>query len=225
MAKVQMPDMDKMPSNSANAKKAQISVPESGGGIRKKKKMAKLTSSFLNDDAPRIDIVSNVIEPGVKNLFLDILSSIADTIIDAFELTLFKGETRSRRSSRRGAPDSGRFKNGYIDYSKSSNNRRGSENDHRRRWNQDIADFSDIGFPTFNKADETLGLLREVISKYEREATVADLYRLSKLTPRSPLDSQWGWDDLSGAYPIRDSSDPDLPYTLVMPEPHYIGRK
>lgn len=221
--------MDEMPGNSklanktTNGKMAGISNP---AAIRKKSKVKKFTDSFFNEDVPSTNLVNDIIEPNLKNMFLDILSSIADTIIEAFEVQLFKDGARSKRANRkRGGTSSSKMKNGYIDYSSSSSRRRGGSEDIRRRWNQDIADFSDLSYKTYNDANDALILMREAISKYERPATIADLYRFSRQSPRSALDSQWGWDDLSSAYPIRDSDDPEYPYTLVLPEPRHIGKR
>lgn len=221
MAKIDLPEMDKMPGNSNNAGETKQAIkPTVSGktGLRKKKKFS-LERTVLNAEAPKVDIVGTVIEPGIKNLVLDIISSIADTVVDAFALNLFKDGVVPRRNRGRGRRDSSdRYKNGYIDYTSTSNKR----NNGVSKWNQDIGDFSDIGFKTYNDAMDVISDMKEVISKYGRAATVADLYRLSKLSPRSSLDSNWGWDDLSGAMAVRDSLDPDLPYGLVMPEPKYL---
>ena len=215
--------MDELPGTSKLANSKAINNP---AAIRKKKKVKKFAASLFNEDVPSANLVNDIIEPNLKNMFLDILSSIADTIIEAFEVQLFKDGARSKRMNRkRGGDPNSRMKNGYIDYSSSSSKRRGGSEDIRRRWNQDVADFSDLSYKTYNDAKDALVLMKEAISKYDGPASVADLYRFSRLSPRSALDSQWGWDDLSSAYPIRDSDDPDYPYTLVLPEPRYIGKR
>lgn len=225
MAKIS--DFDNLPSNSAASKaekeapveKATI-VPVATGKRREKTKkrgVKKFADAlFAVDDGPKMDITEDIVVPAVKNTFLDVVSAITGAVTNAFEIALFgdmHGRTRSR--DRR---DRDRYRNGYIDYS-SSSSRRGSE-DRRERGSsrsRELQDFTDIDFDTWEDANDVLTNMKDLLNRYDRYVTVADFYALAGVS-YTYQDRNWGWTDLSNAYPIRDGAV----YILVLPKPEYI---
>lgn len=223
MAKI---DMDNYPSNSNAAKeapKAQASdtralKPVASGKkkeVKKKGALSKFGSALFSvDDRPKTDITNDIVIPALKGTFLDVVSAITGAVTNAFELALFgdmHGRTRSRDRDRR-------YRNGYIDYS--SNSRRGSEDRGRRETSmasKELQDFSEIDFDTWEEANEVLTNMKDILNRYERWVSVADFYALSGVS-YTYQDRNWGWTDLSQAYPIRDGSS----YILVLPKPEYI---
>ena len=184
--------------------KGHKAAPKKTGAVRK---FGKALFGDLSD-APKMDITEDVIIPAVKNTVLDTVSAVTGTVTNAFEIALF-GEVRRR--DRRGS----RNRNGYIDYSS-----RGSEDRDRRREptrrQREMHDFSDVTYETRDEAMDVLSRLRDLIDDYD-EARVSDFYALSGISS-SYQDRNWGWEDLSRAYPERDGSV----YILVLPKPIYL---
>lgn len=229
MAKIS--DFDELPSNSAASKAAESSKPDKptaiapvASGKRREKTKKHGVKKFADalfavDDGPKMDITEDIVVPAVKNTFLDVISAITGAVTNAFEVALFgdmHGRTRSR--DRR---DRDRYRNGYIDYSSSSSSRRGSEDrrdrDRGSARSRELQDFTDIDFDTWEEANDVLTNMKDLLSRYDRYVTVADFYALAGVS-YTYQDRNWGWTDLSNAYPIRDGSV----YILVLPKPEYI---
>lgn len=224
MAKIS--ELDNLPSNSDASKEhaapmvkevSQIQ-PVATGKRKDGKKRSKLSkfgdALFSTDDRPRTDITNDIVVPALKGTFLDVVSAMTGAVTNAFELALFgdmQGRTRSRE--RRGS-----HRNGYIDYSASSRSR-GSEDRRREssRSSRELQDFSEIDFDTWEDANEVLSNMKDLLTRYDRWVSVADFYALSGVS-YTYQDRNWGWTDLSQAYPIRDGSS----YILVLPKPEYI---
>lgn len=218
MAKIDLPEMDKMPgnSNSGGEAKQAIKPVASGKRLEKTKKTGAkkfVSSLFSVDDRPRLDITEDIVVPALKNTFLDVISAITGAVTNAFEIALF-GDMHGRTKSR--SRDRDRFKNGYIDYTSKSDRLSRSSREHSRT-SRELMDFSDIEFDTWEEANDVLTNMRDLLNRYESYVTVADFYALSNVS-YTYQDRRWGWTDLSSAYPIRDGSV----YVLVLPKPESI---
>lgn len=228
MAKIE--EFDNLPGNSAASKdekaaepvKPATITPVAAGKRREKTKkrgMKKFADALFSvDDRPKMNITEDIVIPAVKNTFLDVISAVTGAVTNAFEIALFgdmHGRTRAR--DRR---DRDRYRNGYIDYS-SSSSRRGSEDrrgsDRGSSRSRDLQDFTDVDFDTWEEANDVLTNMKDLLNRYDRYVTVADFYALAGIS-YTYQDRNWGWTDLSNAYPIRDGAV----YILVLPKPEYI---
>lgn len=218
-----MSDLDKTPGNSIKSKEGQkktIQPVAQGRKAEKKKSNVKQVVSSLFDaslEGQKLDLTNDVIIPSMKRMVLEAVGSVTDAVRHSFELALF-GRVTNKTSTI--------FGNGYVNYgsqyraaSGSTYTILGSENKPVREISQQgrrMHDFSEIVFSTRRDASNVLDQLAAALEKYP-EVTVADFYTAAGVSS-SFQDRNYGWKNLSQAYPARVRDG----FILVMPAPEYL---
>lgn len=216
MANRAMPERDPYPNNSDRAKEAQIKKPVkkevakvTKGKVRQRKKPLgrRFAEAFGAKEGQGVVeyILYDIIIPATKNMLLDSIS-------DGVEMALF-GEVRSRR--RRPSYGGQRSRYEYDRVSYRSDDRRDAR-DRRDRPRANMRDYEDILFDSKADAEEVITGLVDMIDQYG-QATVADLYDLSGVTPEYTMDN-YGWTNLSSATSsrTRDGYVLNLPRAVLL---------
>ncbi len=218
MANVNLPVREQYPNNSYTAKdkaeKEKKAPPKklervTSGKVTKKKKPLgrRFAEAFGAKEGQGVFeyILYDIIIPATKNMLLDSIS-------DGVEMALF-GEVRSRRrrldmSSR----NRGRMEYDRISYRGETRDRR----DNRDRLRANMRDYEDIVFDSKADAEKVITGLVDMIDSYG-QATVADLYDLSGITPEYTMDN-YGWTNLSSATSsrTRDGYVLNLPRAVLL---------
>jgi len=214
--------VDDYPPNSRKSRepKVESTLPEpekraekvvEGEVVRRKKPLGRrFTETFFSGSGRGVVsyIVLDVLLPAAKD-------TIADVVSQGIERMLF-GEARST-SRRTGARSPG--SSGYVSYNRYSAQPQNSvrRDDPRThdlsRRARASHDFDEIILATRAEAEEVIGRLFDIVSKYEA-ATVADLYELLGITSKF-TDDRWGWTDIRGAGVTRVRNG----YLLDLPRP------
>jgi hypothetical protein len=159
-------------------------------------------------------LVSNVVEPMIKDMILSIITQTADGIRGGIEERLFgEAQTRSTRTVSHGT---GRPRVNYTRYSSSTTPTYRSPNTAPpapriiRRSNV----IEDIILETRQEGEDVIAELNEIIASV-RHCTVGDLYASVGIRPKT-TDEGWGWDDLRSARVTELRSGG---YLLLLPPP------
>lgn len=226
-----------IPSNSDKAK-GEAQVP----AVTKKTTAKIVKKNFIKDavdtfvdaatGADRVDLKKDIIAPTIGGMVVDIVASIANGIVTAFEAAIFKDSPRNVR--RRKA----RYSNGYgYDYNAPYRGKsnvtiiNGSEEYSvyqprmlsSRAREQHVFDEIKFSGPTaYDDAAEILEYLQGEINQYH-VVTLAKFYGAVKektdlVIPTSPQDQKWGWHDLGSACPRRISGG----VIIDIPKPVYL---
>lgn len=211
--------MDDYPSNSRKSREPKVEIKPveeekraekvvEGEVVRRKKPLSKrFTEIFFSGNGRGVVsyIMLDVLLPAAKD-------TIADVVSQGIERMLF-GEARS--TSRRGTSRT----SGYVSYNRYSAQPQSSvrrEDPRATALSQRARathDFDEIILATRAEAEEVIGRLFDIVSKYEA-ATVADLYELLGISSKF-TDDRWGWTDIRGAGVTRVRSG----YLLDLPKP------
>jgi hypothetical protein len=214
--------VDDYPPNSRKSREPKVepTLPEpekraekvvEGEVVRRKKPLGRrFTETFFSGSGRGVVsyIVLDVLLPAAKD-------TIADVVSQGIERMLF-GEARSV-SRRTGSRPSG--SSGYVSYNRyssqppSASRREDPRSTDISRRARATHDFDEIILATRAEAEEVIGRLFDIVSKYEA-ATVADLYELLGITSKF-TDDRWGWTDIRGAGVTRVRNG----YLLDLPRP------
>jgi hypothetical protein len=208
------PNSRKAGQQTQQAKKEKVERVTSANAVRRRKPLGKKFSQvFIGGDA----------KTALEYMFLQVLIPAAkEAIVEAassgFEKLVY-GDSRPRRH-RMGTPTSGPM--GHVAYHRMSSASRHEDRPSTLpsmlpRRTRSRHDFDDIVINSRQEAEEVLGRLYDLISKYH-SATVADLYELTGLQS-SHTDHKWGWTALPGAAIGRVRGGG---YLLDLPEPEYF---
>lgn len=159
-------------------------VSENHVQAKKTGELKKLARSFFARDFKDVakDVMKDVLMPGLKRTFADIIKSGVDMMI-------YDDSAQRRLNDGRGIPYSSYFGN-------SARVERPGTNLQPVRSNVFIV--NDVTYDTKVDADNVLYTLRDLISRYNK-ASVEDFYNASNLKPNF-TDSKWGWTNLDNAY-------------------------
>lgn len=207
------------PNNSDRAKEASAKKPikkeiakVTKGKVRQRKKPLgrRFAEAFGAKEGQGVIeyILYDIVIPATKNMLLDSIS-------DGVEMALF-GEVRSGRHRRPSYGGSrSRYEYDRVSYRGDERDRRDSR-DRRDRLRANVRDYEDIVFDSKADAEEVITNLVELIDQYG-QATVADLYDSSGLTPEYTMDN-YGWTNLSTATSRRDRDGYvlDLPRAVLL---------
>ena len=159
------------------------------GPVRAKKRsrMSKFKDAFIKEDAGNVGsyLWNEILVPS----FLD---TVADAVNNATSMILF-GD--SSRGSRRRSPGSKIAYRSYYDDDRAYRRRAG------RYYDEERYDYDELEFDSKDDATDVLDNLISLL-RSERVVSVADLYGLAG-TKMRPVDENWGWTDLRGAYVHR----------------------
>lgn len=213
--------MDDYPSNSRKSREPKVEkkLPEpekrtekivEGEVIRRKKPLGRrFTEIFFSGDGRGVIsyIMLDVLLPAAKD-------TIADVVSQGIERMLF-GEARSS-SRRTGHRPSG--SSGYVSYNRyssqaSGGGRREDPRNEISRRARATHDFDEIILDSRAAAEEVIGRMFDVVSRYET-CTVADLYEMVGIKTEF-TDDRWGWTDIRGAGVTRVRNG----YLLDLPRP------
>lgn len=217
MADRAMPEL-KFPNNSDRAKEAAARKPikkeiakVTKGKVRQRKKPLgrRFAEAFGAKEGQSVIeyILYDIVIPATKNMLLDSIS-------DGVEMALF-GEVRSGRR-RRPSYGGSRSRCEYDRVSYRDDRDRRDPRDRRDRLRANMRDYEDILFDSKADAEEVITGLVDMIDQYG-QATVADLYDLSGVTPEYTMDN-YGWTNLSTATSRRDRDGYvlDLPRAVLL---------
>lgn len=191
---------DKSDSNPVERKPA--SKLEGIGTVKAKKRsrMSKFKDAFIKEDIGSVGgyIWDEILVPS----FLD---TVADAVNNATSMFLFGPD--SSRGYRRRSPGSKIAYRAYYDDDRAYRRRRD------RDYDEDRYDYDELEFETKDDATDVLDNLIALL-RGERVVSVADLYGLAG-TKMRPIDENWGWTDLRGAYVHRSGRV----WTIKLPRP------
>lgn len=155
--------------------------------VKKKSKTSKFAEMFLAEDISNVKsyIVSDVLIPAAKKLFVD-------TVRDAADMLVYGVTNRVKRS--------GGFRADYISYNRFSDRRddRRSISDSRTRSGYS---YDDIILESRGEAEEVLDRMDELIETYGM-VSVMDLYDLVGVSGNY-TDNKYGWVNIKNAEPVR----------------------
>ncbi len=155
--------------------------------VKKKGKTSKFAEMFLAEDVSNVKsyIVSDVLIPAAKKLFVD-------TIRDAADMLVYGGTNRGKRS--------GGFRADYVSYNRFSDRRddRRPISDSRTRSGYS---YDDVILESRGEAEEVLDRMDELIQTYGM-VSVMDLYDLVGITGQY-TDNKYGWTNIRNAEPVR----------------------
>lgn len=172
-------------------------VPVASGSRRKKSAWDKLIGIVRSDDTHTVGgyILKDVILPSIRDLIYDVVTQGAHR-------SLYRGGGGPVSGGIRGGRGRTRYEEAYRGRDEPVV---GSRNRIPTAIPKNIASnetYDEIEFDTHAEANTVLQHLSIQI-EHHGFTTVADLYRLSDVTP-DPLDSQWGWDSLVNARVTRN---------------------
>lgn len=202
----------------ANQKDEQHVIQPVAHGERRNPDMGrKLKDVFISDSAGSVGdfLVWDVVVPGIKNMLQQAGHGLVDGIFGSGG-GRYNGHTSYSRSSRYEEPS---YRSGRPSYSYSRNEREYERRDSRRRRSMD----SEVVLPSWAEADDVKTGLAEALERYGR-VTVSDLNALAGLSDRDFTDTEWGWEDVSGAHirTIRNYYDDGDGYAIELPPPIYL---
>lgn len=185
------------------------------GNVKRKKKseFQKFKENILGngDKSLKAYVVDEIMLPTIQRMFVDVVDSFNDAILDGIQMSLF-GETMSSRSR-------GRRRTGMRrDYRGISERRSGyGRNDDYRTPRRRMETRSDYDFEelTFEKRADAQAVLEDMIDEVESSGmvTVGDLYEFAGMVPES-TDYNYCWTSLRNARVVtdRDGFRLSLPY-------------
>lgn len=154
---------------------------------KKRSRLSKFKDAFIKEDVGSVGsyIWDEILVPA----FLD---TVADAVNNATSMFLFGN---SSSGSRRRSPGSKIAYGSYYDNDRAYRRRRDRDYDDRDY------DYDELEFETKDDATDVLDNLIALL-RGEKVVSVADLYGLAG-TKMRPVDEDWGWTDLRGAYVHR----------------------
>lgn len=185
------------------------------GNVKRKKKseFQKFKENILGngDKSLKAYVVDEIMLPTIQRMFVDVVDSFNDAILDGIQMSLF-GETMGSRSR-------GRRRTGMRrDYRGISERRSGyGRNDDYRTPRRRMETRSDYDFEelTFEKRADAQAVLEDMIDEVESSGmvTVGDLYEFAGMVPES-TDYNYCWTSLRNARVVtdRDGFRLSLPY-------------
>lgn len=185
------------------------------GNVKRKKKseFQKFKENILGngDKSLKTYVVDEIMLPTIQRMFVDVVDSFNDAILDGIQMSLF-GETMGSRSR-------GRRRIGMRrDYRGISERRSGyGRNDDYRTPRRRMETRSDYDFEelTFEKRADAQAVLEDMIDEVESSGmvTVGDLYEFAGMVPES-TDYNYCWTSLRNARVVmdRDGFRLSLPY-------------
>lgn len=185
------------------------------GNVKRKKKseFQKFKENMLGngDKSLKTYVIDDIVLPTVQRMFVDVVDSFNDAILDGIQMSLF-GETMGSRSR-------GRRRTGMRrDYRGISERRSGyGRNDDYRTPRRRMETRSDYDFEelTFEKRADAQAVLEDMIDEVESSGmvTVGDLYEFAGMVPES-TDFNYCWTSLRNARVVtdRDGFRLSLPY-------------
>ena len=237
-----MSALDNAPSNSEKARAA-VTPPATTEQkidptvVRRKQNIFKRAANSLVDGATKngkIDLKNGIIKPAIDNVIMQTVSTIAGSIVSAFETAIFGTSSRGKSW--------GSYRYG-SEYDYNARYRTGSESrvtiirngdtEARERSNGysararemhafDEILFKDPDYPggksAMEKARDALDQILDLKEAYN-VVRVSDFYSACQVSS-TPQDREWGWRDLTGAAPRRVMGG----VIIDMPKPEYIGR-
>lgn len=172
---------------SGSERKKLEKVVQGTAKVKKKSKTSKFAEMFLAEDISNVKsyIVSDVLIPAAKKLFVD-------TVRDAADMLVYGVTNRVKRS--------GGFKADYISYNRFSDRRdeRRPISDSRTRSGYS---YDDIILESRGEAEEVLDRMDELIETYGM-VSVMDLYDLVGVSGNY-TDNKYGWINIKNAEPVR----------------------
>ena len=227
-----------IPSNSDKSRGEIVpaSSPKTAAKIVKKNFFKDAVDTFVDaaTGTERINLKRDIIEPTLGGMVVDIVASIANGVVTAFEAAIFKDSAKNVRRRKT------RYSNGYgYDYNamyrgksnvtiiSGSDDGRYSEYtprmlSSRAREQHNFDEIKFIGPTAYDDWADILEYLQGEIDRYN-VVTLAKFYGAVKektdlVIPTSPQDQKWGWHDLGNACPRRVSGG----VILDIPKPIYL---
>lgn len=172
----------------SGAEKKEITkVVQGTAKVKKKGKSSKFAEMFIAEDVSNVKsyIVSDVLIPAAKKLFVDAIKDAADMLV-------YGRTDRGKRSSG--------FRADYVSYNRYSDRRYDDRpsNDSRTRAGYS---YDDVILETRGEAEEVLDAMNDVIETYGM-VSVMDLYDLVGISGQY-TDNNYGWKNLRNAEPVR----------------------
>lgn len=188
--------MEELPAQSHKAKEQRDIQPvvRNPGRIRKPPFGRRLLDTFVLGDLKTT--INNMIW---DTFFPNMRENFQDSLHNGVE-SLFGGVSSGYRSGRRG---------GYYAHnsqiSKHNPDRalggRGGPAERISKDERNRQETSSVELDSRVEAGQVLEALNQIIDQYE-VATLADFYKLAKITPEH-TDYKWGWEDLGGAHVVH----------------------
>ena len=156
--------------------------------VKKKSLGEKFSEAFIEEDVKNVRhyLIKEKLIPEAKSIFVDL-------VFDGLSMLL--GTNRRRKDSEgrtNYAAVSSNYKYGNSNYRRDDSSDRNSRND-----------YSDIVYDTKEDANEVLSNLQSFADEYN-QTSVADLFELSGISPKSFTDNNYGWTfDMLKHVPIR----------------------
>lgn len=156
--------------------------------VKKKSLGEKFSEAFIEEDVKNVRhyLIKEKLIPEAKSIFVDL-------VFDGLSMLL--GTNRRRKDSEgrtNYAAVSSNYKYGNSNYRRDDTSDRNSRND-----------YSDIIYDTKEDANEVLSNLQSFADEYN-QTSVADLFELSGISPKSFTDNNYGWTfDMLKHVPIR----------------------
>lgn len=177
----------------------------------------KLKDVFISDNAGSVGdyLVWDVVVPGIKNM----LQQAGHGLVDG----IFGNGGRSSSSrysySRHDSEPSYRSPRPSYSYSRNEKEYDRRERDSRRRRSLD----SEVVLRSWSDAEDVRDGMIEILERYGR-VTVSDMNALAGLSDRDFTDTEWGWEDMSGAHikTISRYYEDGDGYALELPPPVFV---
>lgn len=199
--------------------------PVASGKVKKKSLGTKVKETFLTSDLPDVksNIVNDILIPSAKNMVLDAVRSITNSIAGTVELTLFGKISRGIGSGPHVGSIGSRIR--YEDAYRGGGARRELTSTQRATFAIDEIVFEGIDIVNGierNPRQQAQAVIDSMIDHIEMYtyATVRDFYDFCGVTTRDYTESSYGWRSFSGARaePISGGR-----YIIVCPKPDYLG--
>ena len=198
--------MEKRPTSASvlteKAQKSQTVKPVAHGAKKKKTLGVKIKETFMTEDLPdaKSNIVNDILIPSAKNMVLDAIRSITNSVADTVEMTLFgRVNPRSSRywSSGYGMSNRTRYEDMYNGRSTTRTARTLSSSE-RSNFAFDNIVFEGIEVvdgiekTPRQQAQSVIDSMIEHIDIFGY-ATVRDMYDFAGVTSRDYTETSWGW--------------------------------
>lgn len=214
-----------MPEQKKPLPKAPTQVqPVASGKVKKKSIGTKVKETFFTADLPDVkgNIVNEILIPSAKNMVLDAVRSITNSIAGTVELTLFGKITRGSDRGYHGGSIGNRIR--YEDAYRGGA-RRELTNTQRATFAIDEIIFEGVDVVNGiernarQQAQAVIDSMIDHIEMYGR-ATVHDFYDFCGVTTRDYTESTYGWRSFGEA---RAEAIAGGRYIIVCPRPIYLG--
>lgn len=173
-----------------------------------KKVILKFKDSFFASDMNNVGdyLLKNVVIPGVQDLASNTVDSIFGTLTNAKDIFIY-GEVKARNG--RKINYTGAFNSGVKPRSTLITSNSQAATNYRSlapKTSGGRYDFSELAFNNSSACKDILIKMADVLEEYQR-VSVADFIEFASEYGASitsqPVDFNWGWTDLSSAYPKR----------------------